>query len=30
MGNPLNNTVITQETQIGNISVQFDEIVTNL
>jgi chromatin remodeling complex protein RSC6 len=30
MGVPSNNTVITQETQMGNISVQFDEIVTNL
>ena len=30
MAQTLNNTVITQETQIGNISDQFDSIVTNL
>ena len=30
MAQTLNNTVITQETQIWNISDQFDSIVTNL
>ena len=30
MDQSLNNTVITQETHVGNISEQFDSIVTNL
>jgi len=30
MEQTLNNTIITQETHVGNISEQFDSIVTNL